>query len=156
MSALSAMTKLYASSTLSSAMIDPKMMMLYLINIDDVTLAVNKRPLETYLSLFAGLLMYDDISEIATYGIKQIQSNVDTSTTVECIHVYNIGGIYFPISVILNDLISQMNQIVSNLEIDNSRTVTAEIIGPTPTPPKKSTPDSWVTLANETIQATKI
>lgn len=155
MSVLSAMTKLYASPTLSSAMIDPKMMMLYLINIDDVTLAANRKPLETYLSLFAGLLMYDDISELATYGVKQIQSNIETST-IECIHVYNIGGVYFPISVILNDLISQMEQILSTLEIDNSRTATAEIVAPTPEIPEKSTPEAWTTLANKTIQATKI
>lgn len=155
MSVLSAMAKLYASPTLSNAMIDPKMMMLYLINISDATLAANKQPLETYLSLFAGLLMYDDISELATYGIQQIQSNMETST-VECLHVYNIGGVYFPISVILNDLLSQMDEIINNLEINNSRTATAELIGPTPTAPEPSTPDSWKGLANETIQATKI
>ena len=155
MSVLSAMAKLYASPTLSAAMVDPKMMMLYLINISDATLAVNKQPLETYLSLFAGLLMYDDISELATYGIKQIQSNVETST-IECIHVYNIGGIYFPISVILNDLLSQMDNVVNNLEIDNSRTATVELIGPTPVMPEISTLDSWKKLADDTIQATKI
>lgn len=155
MSVLSAMAKLYASPTLSNAMIDPKMMMLYLINISDATLAANKQPLETYLSLFAGLLMYDDISELATYGIQQIQSNIETST-VECLHVYNIGGVYFPISVILNDLLSQMNEIVNNLEINNARTATAELIGPTPTVPELSTPDSWKELADKTIQATKI
>ena len=155
MSVLSAMAKLYASPVLSDAMIDPKLMMLYLINISDATLAVNKQPLETYLSLFAGLLMYDDISELASYNIKQIQSNIETST-VECIHVYNIGGVYFPISVILNDLISQMNEIVENLEISNARTATVELIGPTPVAPQEPAPDAWEDLANRTIQATKI
>ena len=155
MSVLSAMAKLYSSPVLSDAMIDPKLMMLYLINISDATLAVNKQPLETYLSLFAGLLMYDDISELASYNIKQIQSNIETST-VECIHVYNIGGVYFPISVILNDLILQMNKIVEDLEISNTRTATVELIGPTPVAPQEPTADAWENLANSTIQATKI
>ena len=100
MAAMSALTKLYASPVLSNIMPDPKKLMLYLINISNATLAKNQEPLETYLSLFAGLLMFDDIKSLAETSIQQIQNDMPT-TDIDCIHVYNIGGIYFPISVIL-------------------------------------------------------
>jgi len=104
MNILSALAKLYSSPILSNSLIKPEMLITYLINISDVTLAHNKDPLETYLSLFAGLLMFDDIKTLAESGVRQITSNIETST-VDCIHVYNIDGIFIPISVILNNLI---------------------------------------------------
>lgn len=156
MAALSAMAKLYSSTTLSEAMIDPQMLMLYLINIHNVTLAENKNPLETYLSLFAGLLMFDDIKALSEAGIQQIQENIQTST-IECLHVYNIGGIYYPISVILNNLLEQMNNLTDELSLKYENTARAEIIGPVPSTFANSTsPNPWQELANATIQKTYI
>ena len=157
MNILSALSKLYASNNLSSSMINPQRLMTYLINIDPVTLAgnANKQPLETYLSLFAGLLMFDDIKDIADGGINTV-INEFTGTTIDSIHVYNIGGIYFPVSVILNDLISQMTEIVQSLDINNSKTATAVIKGPTPSLPTDITQASWSAVANSTLAGTTI
>lgn len=155
MRALNALTKLYASPVIANSMIDPQLLILYLINISEATLAVNQKPLEVYLSLFAGLLMFDDIRSLTESTIKQITSNLPTSN-IECLHVYNIGGIYYPISVFLNELIIQMDSIVNNLSIDSSRTASAIITGPTPSAPKNTDLNSWKQLANETIQNTSI
>lgn len=154
MSAMSALTKLYASSELSNVMIDPHKLMLYLINISNATLAKNQQPLETYLSLFAGLLMFDDIKSLATTSIKQIQADMP-ATDIDCIHVYNIGGIYFPISVILNDLVSQMDSIINTLSINIDRTASVTIEGPDPSI-KDNSGITWESLANSTMQQTKI
>lgn len=155
MAAMSALTKLYASPELSSSMIDPHTLMLFLINISEATLAVNKEPLETYLSLFAGLLMFDDIKSLAEENIQEIQTTAQTST-VDAIHVYNIGGVYFPISVILNKMVEQMNNVINTMEIDASKTAVAEITGPTPEAPQHSTAGAWSALANSTMQGTHI
>lgn len=154
MSAMSALTKLYASSELSNIMIDPHKLMLYLINISNATLAKNQQPLETYLSLFAGLLMFDDIKSLATTSIQQIQADMP-ATDIDCIHVYNIGGIYFPISVILNDLVSQMDSIINTLSINIDRTASVTIEGPDPSI-KDNSGITWESLANSTMQQTKI
>jgi len=72
MNILSALSKLYASPILANDMIDSDMLITYLLNIYDATLVNNKNPLELYLSLFAGLLMFDDIKLIAETGIKSV------------------------------------------------------------------------------------
>lgn len=153
MAAMSALTKLYASPVLSNIMPDPKKLMLYLINISNATLAKNQEPLETYLSLFAGLLMFDDIKSLAETSIQQIQNDMPT-TDIDCIHVYNIGGIYFPISVILNDLVQQMDSIIGTLSINIDRTAKVTIEGPDPSAVSSNL--SWGALANSTMQQTKI
>ena len=157
MNAMSSLTKLYASTNLSTNMIDPKQLITYLINIDPSTLAgnLNKQPLETYFSLFAGLLMFDDVKEIADLSLQSIQQNVNTNA-INQLHIYNIGGIYYPISIILNNLVTQMDDIVQNLSINADKTAVATISGPVPVAPDNTTLSSWQDLANSTIQDTKI
>ena len=156
MNALSALTKLYASPILANNMVDPKLLMTYLLNISDVTLAANQAPLETYLSIFAGLLMFDDIKSLAETGTKEIISNINVAS-VECLHLYNIDGVFLPISVILNNLINQMDSVANDLaSLNNTGTATVKIEGPTPMAPEKSTPNAWNDLANETLGGTTI
>ena len=156
MNILSALTKLYSSPILSNSLIKPEMLITYLINISEVTLAHNKDPLETYLSLFAGLLMFDDIRSLAESGIRQITSKIEMST-VDCIHVYNIDGVFIPVSVILNNLIAQMDNVISDISsLDSTGTAIAVIHGPTPEVPEGNVGDPWEQLANNTIQKTTI
>lgn len=159
MNILSALTKLYAAPGLSNAMIDSDMLITYLINISDATITHgnNLQPLETYLSLFAGLLMFDDISEIASHAIQQIATNIPQQTSLEQLHVYNINGIYFPISIVLDNLINQINSTVSKqLTIDKDKTAIANIHFSVPENPDISTKESWNQTAENTIQNTKI
>ena len=156
MNAMSALTKMYASPIVADSMINPQALMLYLINISGATLAVNKQPLETYLSLFAGLLMFDDIAAIAEAQILDIKQNIATESSIDCIHVYNIGGIYMPVSAILNNMIAQMNDVMSTLTINSNKTARAEISGPTPSSPKNATESTWSSVANSTMAGTTI
>jgi len=106
MKILSSLAKLYASDKLSSNMINSSDLIIYLLNVHQDTLAgeSNLEPLETYLSLFAGLLMFDDIKEIVDVASDDIINNLNLST-INQLHVYNLGGIYYPVSVILYNLI---------------------------------------------------
>ena len=78
MNILSALSKLYASPILSDSMISSEHLITYLINISNATLANNKEPLETYLSLFAGLLMFDDIKSLAETSIASVRDQIQT------------------------------------------------------------------------------
>ena len=156
MNILSALSKLYASPELSAAMINSDMLITYLINIDSetVTYGANKQPLETYLSLFAGMLMFDDIVSM----VEDISVNMDIPSyaNVKQLHVYNLGGTYFPLSVILNNIISQVENVSINLAFDPSNTAVAKISGPSLSSPKKDDPTTWSTIASSTISGTKI
>jgi hypothetical protein len=59
---------------------DPYKLMTFLINIDPATLAgangENKSRLETYFSIFAGLLMFDDIKDIAAKSFMEVKNNI--------------------------------------------------------------------------------
>lgn len=59
--------------------------------------------LRHYLSVFAGLLMFDDVEHIAT----DIEDNLSLSV-VKNIHLYNLNGIYVPSSIILSYTYTQM------------------------------------------------
>ena len=156
MNILSALSKLYASPELSAAMINSDMLITYLINIDPstVTYGANKQPLETYLSLFAGMLMFDDIVSM----VEDISVNMDIPSyaNVKQLHIYNLGGTYFPLSVILNNIISQVESVSINLAFDPSNTAVAKISGPSLSPPNKEDPTAWGTIASSTISGTTI
>ena len=67
------------------------------LNLSDLAVGGSARgTLEDYLSLFAGLLMFDDVVNIAREAINQIQYD---KTNV--IHLYLLNGIYVPASTIL-------------------------------------------------------
>ena len=158
MNILSALTKLYASPILADNMVNSNMLMTYLINISDATLAHNHDPLETYLSLFAGLLMFDDIKSIAEVSVNTINNNlINESATINTLHVYNVDGVYYPISIILTNLITQMESVASSMNsLTSQSTAIAVINGPTPTEPDNHSEEAWAALANSTIQDTTI
>lgn len=53
-------------------------------------------PVTTYLSKFAGLLMFDDVENMAKEAMEQIQY-----TNLNVIHVYKLNNIYVPASMLL-------------------------------------------------------
>lgn len=153
LNAFSALSKLYASSQLSDSMIASKYLITYLINISDATLVNNKEPLETYLSLFAGLLMFDDIKSLTEINMNNIKNELQTSK-LNCLHIYDVDGIYMPISVILYNLIEQLHDGLNI--INNANTATATINGDEPEEPEESNLADWQNLANATMSSTTI
>ena len=161
MKALSVLTKLYASPSIGDALIGREKLIIYLLNLSPSTLAgnLNQQPLETYFSLFAGLLMFDDLEEMVQSYVSQIEDNI-ASTTINTIHVYNINGIYFPVSVILNNLVEQCEECMQDsslLDLNNNKTATAHLIYPKRiNKPKTSELEDWEALADKVINKTSI
>ena len=57
-----------------------------------------KDPLESYFSIFAGLLMFDDVRNMALEAAKL----ANYSGSIKQIHLYNLNGIYVPASMVLS------------------------------------------------------
>lgn len=70
-------------------------------------------PLEKYFSIFAGILMFDDISNITMEAATKTQS-LSNSKSVEQIHLYNLNGVYVPASLLL----SSMHQLLTGIATD--------------------------------------
>ena len=73
-----------------------------------------RESLRYYLSIFAGLIMFEDVERIAL----DIKAGLTTSV-VKNIHLYKLNGIYVPSSMILSYTYRQMAAIYKIIEQDN-------------------------------------
>lgn len=81
-----------------SLAIDRELMSFIALNLMNNTAAPEaKDPLQTYFSIFAGLLMFDDVQNMALEAAKKIQPS-----KIQQIHLYNLNGIYVPSSMLLS------------------------------------------------------
>ena len=69
-------------------------------------------PLEKYFSMFAGLLMFDDVQNMAIEATQNL-SSVDNNKHVLQIHLYNLNGLYIPSSMILYHVRNELNNIAT-------------------------------------------
>lgn len=66
-------------------------------------------PLERYFSMFAGLLMFDDVQNMALEATSEV-SSIDNKHVLQ-IHLYNLNGLYIPASMILLHIRDELNNI---------------------------------------------
>ena len=83
-------------------------------------------PLEQYLSLFAGLVMFDDIGNMAKEAMEKV--NLTSGPSVKQIHLYNLNGIYVPASMVLSYVSDAVK--AANLFIDQGHAAQATITAP--------------------------
>ena len=62
-----------------------------------------KGPLEQYLSLYTGMLMFDDVANMAQEAVSMVNT-FSSGGTIKQIHLYNLNGIYVPASMMLTYL----------------------------------------------------
>lgn len=72
-------------------------------------------PLEKYFSMFAGMLMFDDVQNMAIEAAQRIKETKPVTVTknVIQIHLYNLNGLYIPSSMILNHVRDEMIKLAS-------------------------------------------
>lgn len=61
-----------------------------------------KSPLEKYFSIYAGMIMFDDLANMAEEAVSQINTAEVIGGKVRQIHLYNLNGIYVPASMLLS------------------------------------------------------
>lgn len=84
--------------------------------------AANVDPLAYYLSIFAGLSMFDDFAISA----KQATGEINLSNMTN-IHLYRLQSMYFPTSYFLQMTYDKMFQVGAELQMDNSYSTTITV-----------------------------
>lgn len=70
-----------------------------------------KAPLEHYFSIYAGMIMFDDVIAMAKEAVSQINnSNNVIGGKIRQVHLYNLNGLYVPASMILTYLSDSLNK----------------------------------------------
>ena len=77
----------------------------------------HKKPLEAYLAIYAGMIMFDDVIAMAREAVTSLQNNSNNTVggKIKQVHLYNLNGIYVPASMILTYLSDSLN--TANQEI---------------------------------------
>ena len=108
----------YLASSLSGGNIDADMDSLKFLayNIIPGAIAENEKGnLEKYFSMFAALLMFDDVENMAQEAVNQVQS-LSNNGQIEQLHLYNLNGLYVPSSMLLEYTFQGMQQLSAMVE----------------------------------------
>ena len=108
-----------------------------------------QEPLEKYLSIFAGLLMFDDAYNMA----EEISKSLPKENTIEQIHLYDVNGIYIPSSIVLQNIVNSFSNNLINIE--EGAKITIKPYSPKDDPQPDSEQD-WENIANQTIKGTSL
>ena len=103
--------KMYSANQLAGLSLPHRDMINYLaFNMSSLTVGGNlKGPLEEFFSIFAGLLMFDDVQLMAKEAAASL--NNQTNGRTKQIHLYNLNGVYVPASMVLSFTYTSMQKI---------------------------------------------
>ena len=74
-----------------------------------------KDPLEKYLSMYAGLVMFDDLANMAKEAIASLVPTNNLGGITQ-IHLYNLNGIYVPASMVLSYISDAVNNTAAMID----------------------------------------
>lgn len=124
-----------------------------------------KEPLEQYLSLYAGMVMFDDLANMAKEAASMINA-FSPSGKIMQIHLYNLNGIYVPASMILSYISDAVDTTYSQIVSDAAAKVTITASANQTYAqyltirnsgnPFNLTPDTWQSVAADSASNTKI
>ena len=122
--AISALDRLYSlNGTMGLTM--PEQEVLYNLIINIPSNAVGgplKHSLENYLGIFAGMLMFDDMQNMAKEAAKKATDNIQYSN-LENIHVYRLNELYVPGSYLLTSIATAFEQGYRQLTLNQDAAV---------------------------------
>lgn len=107
--------KLYSANGLANLELPSRNALDFLVlNLSSLAVGGNlKGTVEEYLSIFAGMLMFDDVQNIAQEAMNMIQGAKDG--TVKQIHLYNLNGVYVPASMLLSFTYAGMKELSNTI-----------------------------------------
>ena len=161
---LNAFDQLYSAATLDAFKMPHRDILTTIAaNLSELAVGKNlKNTLEKYFSIFAGLLMFDDIRNIA----KDAKNTIDNEEekTVHQIHLYKVNDQYIPSSMVLTNIYNAIkNQGIitaeraakAEINIDEAnKTIRAYLNKRNQGEPYKL--EEWDSIADEVIQGTQI
>lgn len=123
-----------------------------IVNLSSAT-AWQHSSLENHLSIFAGLLMFGDIHNMAQEAAKFAQTNL-LSHDIHVIHLYNIGEHFVPSSIVLENICNNFREIAN--EASSTMSARATIDPYQPQVEINSTINDWEKASNEALLKTRI
>ena len=145
-----ALAQLYSID--EALMINQDVLIHIIVNLSSAT-AWQQSSLENHLSIFAGLLMFGDIYNMAQEAANFAQTNL-LSEDIHVIHLYNIGEHFVPSSIVLENICNNFKEIAN--EASNIMSARATISPYQPQVEKNSTEDEWEKASNDALLKTKI
>ena len=122
--------------------------------------------IENYLSIFAGLLMFDDIQTMAWDIARTTSKQVNSNGAAYNVHLYLLNDIYVPGSLVLTAVsealragyqqISAKNGAKVTIDTTEANTVIANWISARNSGVPYTENSSWETVANEVMAGTKM
>ena len=85
-----------------------------------------KSSVENYLSIFAGMLMFDDLQNMAWDVARTTTQQVNSSGQAYNIHLYLVNDIYIPGSLILTTISQALQQGYDHISAQNGAKVTLD------------------------------
>ena len=118
MQALNMLDDLYSIADLDEVkLLDKDALKGVLLNLSDLAAAGFMRPtVENYFSIFAGMLMFSDIRNMALEVAKSAQQQVSYSSTKN-IHLYLLNDTYYPASLILTQVYQALSSGVNSISV---------------------------------------
>lgn len=116
-----------------------------------------KEPLQRYFSIYAGLLMFDDVAIMAKEAISEINNNNDViGGKVRQVHLYSLNGIFVPSSMILTYISDSLSKI-QHISPDDFAQAKITIKNP-PQDPKdqEMTPGLWSSIASAALSSVQV
>ena len=109
---LNAIDSLYSANNIADlSLIDPNLLYNIAINLSNAAVGGPvKNLVENYLSIFAGLLMFDDIQNIAQDAAKNAINQVSDYGSAYNIHLYLLNDVYVPGSMLLTGVAQALEQ----------------------------------------------
>ena len=110
---LNALDNLYSANNLSSSfqLMDQELMYNIVLNLSKYAVGGKITNLvENYLSIFAGLLMFDDIQNIAYDAANNAISEIEGQGQAYTIHLYLLNDVYVPGSMILTSIAKALEE----------------------------------------------
>lgn len=124
-------------------------------------------PLEKYFSMYAGMLMFDDVTNMALEVVNSVSgNNSKTNNGITQIHLYNLNGVYVPASMLLTYVADTVNG--AGAIVDSGLAAQAHISVPKTNDAYNAWlarkqdgdgrlyPDDWRAVANEQATNTKV
>lgn len=163
MQALNLLDNLYSINNMAGLeLVDESIMRGAILNLSSMAIGSNAKPLiENYLSMFAGMLMFDDLGVMANDIARTAVEQTSASGQAYNIHLYLVNDIYVPGSLILTTITQALStgyqkissQRAAKIVIDTSGA--DEAIASNLAQPYDGIPQ-WKSAAEAVAQGTKI
>ena len=173
MLALNMLDELYALSGLDETvqLLDKQALKGVLLNLSNLTVGNNmKTSVENYFSIFAGMLMFSDIRNMALELGKETEMKIQYASTKN-IHLYLLNDTYYPASYILTNVYQALKSGVKTLSVKDGAKASINTNGATTSiktyvsylekaqsqgQPSPYRPEDWDIMAEEIAAGTRI